>query len=164
MTKLKLIAALVAGGLALFSSTAIDRAPDDVASRAYLHANNLPSSGVALEGYCPVAYFLADEPIRGTSEFQSTHAGVTYYFVNADAKAAFDAEPERFVPAFGGWCAFGMAVSDKFPVDPTLFRIVDGKLLLFLRNENVDALELWNQGDEHELLRKAEAHWTKVQG
>ena len=133
-------------------------------SRAYLHSFSLPSHGVAIEGYCPVAYFAVNKPVRGKPEHASTYNGVTYYFVSADAKKAFDADPEKYIPAFGGWCAFGMSIEDKFPVDPEKFKIVDGKLLLFLNNRNVDALELWENGDEKELLRKAAAHWKKVQG
>lgn len=133
-------------------------------SRAYLHSYNLPSSGVALEGYCPVAYFAVDKAILGKPEHASTHKDVTYYFVSADAKKAFERNPEKYLPAYGGWCAFGMAVEDKFPVDPTNFKIVDGRLMLFLKNKNVDALALWNQGDASELTTKADAHWKKVRG
>ncbi len=137
--------------------------PDvDAASRAYLHSYNLPSSGVALEGYCPVAYFAVNKPVRGKPEFASTYDGVTYHLVSADAKKAFDRNPAKYIPAFGGWCAFGMSVQDKFPVDPTNFKIVNGRLMVFLRNKNIDALDLWNQGNEAELIAKAEAHWTKV--
>ena len=131
-------------------------------SRAYLHNYNLPSSGLALEGYCPVAYFAVDRAVRGNPKFASTYDEVTYHFVSADAKQAFDADPEKYLPAFGGWCAFGMSVSDKFPVDPTRFKIVDGRLLVFLANRNLDALDLWNEGDQRELLAKAEAHWARV--
>ncbi len=131
-------------------------------SRAYLHSFNLPSSGVALEGYCPVAYFAVNKPVRGKPEYASTHNGVTYHLVSADAKRAFDADPEKYIPAFGGWCAFGMSVEDKFPVDPTNFKIVDGRLMLFLRNKNVDAVALWNQGNEKELIMKSDAHWKSV--
>ena len=84
--------------------------------------------------------------------------------MSADAKRTFDREPEPFIPAFGGWCAFGMAVEDKFPVDPTNFKIVDGRLMLFLRNPGIDARELWNKGDEAELVGKAKRHWAKVGG
>jgi YHS domain-containing protein len=133
-------------------------------SRAYLHSYNLLSSGIALEGYCPVAYFAVNKPVMGKPQHSSDHNGVTYHFVSADAKRAFDADPEKYVPAYGGWCAFGMAVEDKFPVDPQNFKIVDGKLLVFLKNKNVDALELWNDGAEQDNLRKASAHWHKVSG
>lgn len=131
-------------------------------SRAYLHGYNLPSSGVAIEGYCPVAYFAVNKPVRGKPEYASTYNGVTYHLVSADAKAAFEADPEKYIPAFGGWCAFGMAAQDKLPVDPTSFKIVDGKLMLFLKNASVDALKRWNNGDERELIRSAKAHWNKI--
>jgi YHS domain-containing protein len=132
-------------------------------SRAYIHSNNVPASGVALEGYCPVAYFAVNRPVLGKEKYQSTYKDVTYYFVNADAKKEFDKNPEKYVPAYGGWCALGMAVEDKFPVDPRNFKIVDGRLMLFLRNVDVDALEIWNDGDEAQFVKKADAHWKKVQ-
>ncbi len=131
-------------------------------SRAYLHSYSLPSSGVALEGYCPVAYFAVNKPVRGKPEFASTYDGVTYYLVSADAKRAFDSSPEKYIPAFGGWCAFGMSVQDKFPVDPTNFKIVNGRLMVFLKNRNVDALDLWKQSNDAQLIAKADAHWKKV--
>ena len=71
-------------------------------SRAYLHSYNLPSSGLALEGYCPVAYFAVNRPVLGKPEHASTYNGVTYHFVSDDAKQAFDREPEKYLPAFGG--------------------------------------------------------------
>lgn len=131
-------------------------------SRAYVNNQNLPSSGVAIEGYCPVAYFAVNKPVKGSPEFASTYGGATYHFVSADAKAAFDQDPERYVPAYGGWCAFGMAIKDKFPIDPKAFKIVDGRLMLFLTNPGVDALQLWNDSDEAELVRKADAHWRSI--
>lgn len=131
-------------------------------SRAYLHNNNIPSSGLALEGYCPVAYFAVNKPVKGRPEYQSDYKGVTYWFVSADAKAAFDENPDKYVPAYGGWCAFGMAVKDKFPVDPTVFKIVDGRLMLFLKNDKVNALDLWNQKNEESLTDEADRHWAKV--
>jgi len=152
-------------GMALIAVAAFAESSNEYTSnesRAYLHSFNLPSSGVALEGYCPVAYFAVDKAVRGKPEFASNHNGVTYWFVSADAKKAFDANPKKYLPAYGGWCAFGMAVADKFPVDPTQFKIVDGRLMLFLKNKNVDALALWNQGDEKELLANADAFWKKV--
>lgn len=131
-------------------------------SKAYLNNHNVPSSGLALEGYCPVAYFAVNKPVKGKREFAVEHQGIWYFFVNADAKAEFQKNPDKYLPAYGGWCALGMAMGDKFPVDPTNFKIVDGKLNLFLRNKNVDALKLWNQGNEQESMAKAEAHWKKV--
>ena len=133
-------------------------------SKAYLHSYNLPSSGLALEGYCPVAYHVVGEPVRGKPEFTSIYNDVAYQFVSSEAKQYFDADPEKYLPAYGGWCAFGMAIQDKFPVDPTAFKIVDGRLMLFLRNRDVDALKLWEQNNEAQQVAKANAHWKKVSG
>jgi YHS domain-containing protein len=133
-------------------------------SRAYLHSYNLPASGVAIQGYCPVSYFVFNKAVKGKPEHCSTYKGVTYHFAAAEGKVAFDKNPEKYAPAYGGWCAFGMAIQDKFPIDPTSFKVVNGKLLLFLRNDKVDALKLWNEGDEAENLRKADSHWKKVSG
>ncbi len=150
-------------GLTVWGASAPEMKMDAGAtSRAYLHSYNLPSSGVALEGYCPVAYFAVNKPVRGRPEYASTYNDVTYHLVSADAKKVFDSDPEKYIPAFGGWCAFGMSVQDKFPVDPRNFKIVNGRLMVFLQNRNVDALDLWIQGDEEQLIAKAEAHWTKV--
>ena len=152
-------------GALLYTSPATGATEEKSAmSRAYLHSHNVPANGVALEGYCPVAYFAVNKPILGKKEFAADHRGITYYFVSADARDAFNENPSKYVPAYGGWCAFGMAVKDKFPVDPTNFKIVDGKLLLFLRNEGVDALKIWNGKKEKKLLKDAESHWRKVQG
>ena len=133
-------------------------------SRAYLHSNNLPGHGIAIEGYSPVSYFTAGKPTRGSKEFAVEHDGVTYYLASATEQQQFAADPDRYIPAYGGWCAFGMSVEDKFPVDPLNFKIVDGKLNLFLKNRDIDALELWNKGNEKELIRKSAAHWKKVRG
>lgn len=132
-------------------------------SRAYLRAHNLPAHGVAIEGFSPVSYF--DGKVeRGSAMFAITHAGITYHLTDAAQVAEFQRDPERYLPQFGGWCAFGMSVSDKFPIDPTAYKIVDDRLFLFLRNDGIDALDLWNKGKESELLTKARAHWRKVQG
>ena len=89
-------------GLTVWGASAPEMKMDAGAtSRAYLHSYNLPSSGVALEGYCPVAYFAVNKPVRGKPEFASTYNDVTYYLVSADAKKAFDRNPETFIPAFG---------------------------------------------------------------
>jgi YHS domain-containing protein len=154
--------ALVPWTVRVTSAENVAKTKPAIKSRAYLHSYNLPSSGVALEGYCPVAYFAVNKPVRGNPEFASRFNGVSYHFVSADAKKLFDKHPEKYLPAYGGWCAFGMNVQDKFPVDPTKFKIVDGRLLLFLANKHVDALELWNSGDQQQQLANADAHWQTV--
>ncbi len=133
-------------------------------SRAYHGARNLGASGIAIQGYSPVSYVTVGRAEPGDPRYRVEHDGVTYFLTSADQVILFEREPERYVPAYGGWCAYGMAVQDKFPIDPTNFKVVDGKLLLFLRNDRVDALELWERGNEPDYLRKAAAHWQKVSG
>jgi len=131
-------------------------------SKAYLNSLNLPASGIAVDGYSPVSYFANGVAEKGDPRFSVEHGGATYHLTSEEQVKMFKAAPERYIPQFGGWCALGMAVSDKFPVDPTKFKIVDGKLYLFLNNANVDALELWNQGKERDLIEKAQTYWKKI--
>lgn len=114
-----------------------------------------------LEGYCPVAYFVADGPLKGSAEYSSIYDGKVYHLVSAEAKQAFDANPAKFVPAFGGACAFGVSINEKFPVDPTNYKVVGDRLFLFLKNDETDALELWNENeDEAALIAKADANFV----
>jgi len=133
-------------------------------SRAYTGARNVPASGVAIDGYSPVSYFTEGRARKGDPRFRAEHDGVIYQFASEKERKLFNENPEKYVPQCGGWCAFGMSIQDKFPVDPTAFAVLDGKLYLFLDNAEVNALELWKKGDEKELRRKAHAHWRKVSG
>ncbi len=139
------------------ASTSIAASP-----KAYLHSYNIPSSGLAIDGYCPVTYHTQGKAVKGDRTLAVQHKDLWYFPANTEAKRLFEASPEKYIPAYGGWCAFGMSIEDKFPVDPTNFKIVNGRLMLFLKNKNIDALTLWNKGDASELTSKANAHWKKV--
>lgn len=117
------------------------------------------SQSIAMQGNCPVAYFALSKPTPGNSEYASSYEGKTYYFVNEEAKQEFDKDPEKYIPAFGGLCAFGMSIEKEFESDPTNFKIIDGRLYLFLKNDDTDALELWNKEDESKCLANAKKHW-----
>jgi len=119
---------------------------------------NEPQSA-ELQGHCPVAYFAVHKPVRGTPKYSSTHEGKLYHFVSEEAKQAFDKNPAKYIPAFGGLCAFGMSIDKEFMSDPTNFKIIDGKLYLFLKNDDTDALKLWKKEDETKCLANASRHW-----
>lgn len=138
-------------------------ATKEAMSKAFTHGYNVPSSGVALEGYCPVCYIAANKAAKGNPEFSAEHHGITYWFVSDEVRNMFVANPEKFVPAYGGWCATGVALGQRFPVDPTNFKVVDGRIMLFLKNEKVDAAAIWNK-DEANNLKKADANWEKLKG
>lgn len=130
-------------------------------SRAFTNGYNVPSTGVALEGYCPVCYIAANKANKGTPEIAHDYKGVTYWFVSDGARQTFIANPEKYLPAYGGWCAVGAAMGQRFPVDPTNFKVVNGRIMLFLKNAKIDGLELWNKS-EAEMLTKADENWKKL--
>ena len=132
-------------------------------SRAFTNGYNVPSSGVAIEGYCPVCYLAAGKAVKGTAEFTYDYEGVTYWFVNDAARKTFAASPKKYLPAYGGWCALGVAMGQRFPVDPTNFKIIDGRIMLFLKNKNVDGAAIWSKGQSSNLA-KADANWKKLKG
>ena len=113
---------------------------------------------IGIGGYSPVSYF-EKGPELGKAEFSAMNKGVTYHFTSKEKVKKFETSPEKFSPAFGGTCAFGQSIEKEFAVDPTSYKIVDGRLFLFLKNAEVDALKLWNDGSEKELLAKAEEHF-----
>jgi len=115
---------------------------------------------IGIGGYSPVSYF-ENGPEPGKPEFWATHGGVTYQFTSQAQLEKFEKNPEKYAPAFGGMCAFGHSIEKEFETDPTSYKIVGGRLFLFLKNSRVDALQLWNQGNESELMEKAERHFAK---
>lgn len=117
------------------------------------------STHPALDGICPISYFAVGKPLPGQPEYSSTYEGNLYHFVSEEAKHEFDSNPEKYAPAFGGLCAFGMSIEKEFESDPNNFKIIDGKLYLFLKNADTDALELWNKEDETKCLANANRHW-----
>ena len=122
---------------------------------------------VAVKGYDVVSYVNDNKAVEGSKDNSVEHEGVTYYFATASNKDAFTENPEKFLPLYGGWCAYGVAAAkQKFPVDPEVFKVVDGKLYLFFNGETPDGQHLntivpWNQ-DEANLMKQAEANWPSV--
>ena len=115
-----------------------------------------------LQGYCPVAYFVADQALPGTADYTSTYDGKLYYLFNEEVKAEFDSNPEKYLPQYGGRCAFGMSIEKELEPDPTNYKVIDGKLYLFLKNDETDALELWNRENEAQCLANADRYWEKL--
>ena len=87
---------------------------------------------VAISGYDAVSYFENDQPLLGSQRFSATYKNGIYLFANANSRDRFKADPEKYAPQFGGYCAMGVVLHKKLPTDPHAFRIVDGKLYLNL--------------------------------
>jgi YHS domain-containing protein len=118
---------------------------------------------LALEGYDPVSYFTG-KPKKGTAQYTANHQGVTYRFGSAHNRDAFKANPSKYEPAYGGWCAYAMATyGDKVEVDPLTYKIANGRLLLFYNAFFNNTLEKWNalKTPEADLLKKADQSWQK---
>jgi hypothetical protein len=127
------------------------------------HASNcnVNSSGLAIEGYDPVAYFTTGEAVEGNKEYSLAVDGAVYRFVNARNRDVFRTDPSKYRPQYGGWCAYAMgSTGEKVEVDPKTFKIVDGKLYLFYNRFFNNTLKSWNK-DEANLKPKADANWTK---
>jgi YHS domain-containing protein len=122
---------------------------------------NLPASHIAINGYDPVAYFTMQKPTKGNSKYALQHEGVVYHFESAQHKALFAANPAKYEPQYGGWCAYAMGASgEKVEVDPETFKLVQGKLYLFYHSWINNTLTKWNR-DEPSLKSKADANWKK---
>jgi len=114
----KIILSLVLAGLAL---------PALAQTKALL---NLDATGVALQGYDPVAFFTDGKPVKGDPKFITKRDGAIYFFASQQHRNAFTAEPAKYEPAFGGYCAYGVSRKKLVKIDVDAFQIVDGKLLL----------------------------------
>ena len=114
---------------------------------------------LALHGYDPVAYFSEAAPTPGSASHASVHQGATYYFASAANLAAFEKEPERYAPAFGGFCAYGVSVGKKFDGDPRYWTISGGRLFL---NLNAEIAETFNE-DVPGAVRRADARWERIE-
>lgn len=115
-------------------------------------------SRVAVSGYDPVAYFTDGRPVRGSQQFSTTYQGYEYRFASAAHRDAFRAAPARYLPQYGGYCAWAVSQGYTASADPTNWRIVDGRLYL---NYNDEIQRRWEQ-DIPGHIRNANANWPNV--
>jgi YHS domain-containing protein len=116
---------------------------------------NVDRDGLALQGYDPVAYFTDRRPVKGDANITAVFEGATYRFANAERKAAFEREPAKYVPQFGGFCAYAVSINKTASIDPNFWEIVDGRLIL---QHNKKAWDLWHK-DPMTNLQKALSNW-----
>ena len=84
----------------------------------------------ALGGYDPVAFFTDSKAVKGSPRITARHRGAAYFFATEEHRKMFEQNPDKFVPQYGGFCAYGVAVGALFPVDITTWQVRDGKLYL----------------------------------
>lgn len=116
---------------------------------------NVDKTGLALKGYDPVAYFTENSPVKGDPQFVSTYNGARYQFASAANKSMFDANPSKYEPQFGGFCAYAASEGHTAKIEPDAFEILNDRLLL---QYDRDVRELFNK-DPQARLKKADANW-----
>jgi hypothetical protein len=117
--------------------------------------------GVALGGFDPVAYFPegGGKPAKGFVKRDYKYAGVTYRFASDANRERFVANPEKYVPAYNGWCAWAMAeLNAKVDVEPTAYEIYQGKLYVFYDHPDLNTHEMWLK-DPRGMVARADANW-----
>ncbi len=122
------------------------------------HDSGVAVSSVGVQGYDLVSYRNSEKPLRGNGNHIAEHHGITYQFVNEENKEKFAKNPHKYLPAYGGYCAYGVAVGKKFVGDPDVWKIVDSKLYLNLDNK---IQGIWNK-DISGNIQKAESKWVQI--
>ena len=119
---------------------------------------NLSRSGLALRGVDPVSYFVSGEPQKGSRKLALAYKGGTYRFANEENMKAFQQNPDKYLPAYGGYCAYGTAVNAKVDGDPYIWHIIDDQLYLNI-TRSVD--RVWRQ-DIPGYIEDADRNWEKI--
>lgn len=122
---------------------------------------NVDKYSVALAGYDVISYF-EGKPIKGVSSIFYFYKGIRYEFASQTHLQTFKANPDKYEPAYGGWCAYAMGkTGEKVEVDPFKFKIINGKLNLFYYSIINNTLNKWNE-DEVNLKKQADKNWNTI--
>lgn len=116
-----------------------------------------------LQGYDLVTYF-KEGPVHGSEAFSVDYHGIQFYFASEENKQAFLKSPEKFLPKYGGWCAYALALEPKkVKVDPKTYKIIKGELYLFYNTIWGNTLKQWNKfEDEQQAIQDADTNWQKL--
>ena len=120
--------------------------------------------GVALGGFDPVAYFPegGGKPAKGFVQRDYKHEGVTYRFASDANRDRFKANPEKYTPAYNGWCAWAMSeLNAKVDVEPTAYEVYKGKLYVFYDHADLNTHELWLKSADA-MISKADGNWKAL--
>ncbi|MDN2664261.1 YHS domain-containing protein [Psychromonas sp. 14N.309.X.WAT.B.A12] len=121
---------------------------------------NANQNDLAIKGYDTVSYFTKGKPTKGSDKYTAAYNGAIYHFASAKNRDLFRSDPAKYAPQYGGFCAYGVAVNQKFDVEPTAWYIEDNKLYLNL-NKNVQ--KEWLK-DVPGNIETAQVNWTGIKG
>lgn len=118
--------------------------------------------GFIAQGYDVVAYF-NNEALKGNDQFTTEFEGVKYKFATSENLNTFKENSEMYVPQYGGYCAYAVAVKgEKIGINPKSFQIIDDKLYLFYDKLGFDTLQKWNEEGVEKLQKQADTNWEKI--
>jgi YHS domain-containing protein len=120
---------------------------------------NANENDLAIHGYDTVSYFTEGKATKGSKKYTASYKNAIYQFSSMKNRALFKADPEQFAPKFGGYCAMGVALNKKLDIDPTAWKIVEGKLYL---NLNKAVQKKW-LSDVPGHLTTANRTWSGIQ-
>ncbi len=135
--------------LAMFAALALS---------APAHADTTRESVIGAGGYDLTSYFTQEKPQRGNGHHVAVVDGVTYVFASEQNQKLFQADPAKYLPQFGGYCAYGASVSKKFVADPDVYDIVDGKLYF---NLDTKIRSIWSQ-DIPGRIKAGDSNWKLI--
>jgi YHS domain-containing protein len=118
-----------------------------------------PHSNIALQGYDPVAFHNIGKAVKGNPAISAEYRGYKYLFSSEANKAMFVEEAERYLPAYGGYCAYGVSLGVLFPVEIDTWEIIEGRLVL---QYSLDVKQKFEE-DKNENILKAKDHWLKIE-
>lgn len=121
---------------------------------------SVDDNDVAVSGYDTVAYFVDGLANEGSADYTVVHEGAIYRFESKKNRDLFRAAPEKYVPQYGGHCAYGVTKNRKFEADPTAWHVVDGKLYL---NFNKRMRDKWRK-DVASNVDEADDVWSEIVG
>jgi YHS domain-containing protein len=132
-------------------------------------SQNIGEDSLAVSGYDLTEYFTSKKAIKGSSEYQFEYQGTKYLFLNEKNKLAFVGNPEKYLPQYGGYCAYGLGMDSglngnppgKYPINPKTFKIINNKLYLFYNDNGYNFLEYWEK-NENAYLKKADERWSII--
>lgn len=119
---------------------------------------NLDEKGVIIEGYDPVAYFTDNKAVKGNPEFSAQYQSAVYWFASAEHAELFKLDPSSYAPQYGAFCGYAVSIGKLRPVNPLIYQIVNGRLILQHTDE---AYELFNK-DLGANTAKADKNWPVI--
>ena len=140
-----------------FMTTALVACSLTFAANIEVNAN---SNDIAISGYDTVSYFTKGTPTKGSNNFTAAYNGAIYQFSSADNRDLFKADPSKYAPQYGGFCAMGVALNKKLDTDPTAWHIRGDKLYL---NYNKAVQTKWNT-DIPGYIETAQVNWIDIKG